>query len=190
MELSPRKTIVIYLFFSCNWVWGNTWRYSEYSTSQQQQQTDSTNQPKTQSFELDTSTAKNKKRAASFVPSRKTNRPWLAYVEGQGDVLHSLSKSWEAAIWSVYVEQNTCHASKARKHKKLWELRCAQGCCSSVSPCSTMRDNPWNCTTRCLSKFNGQTFACLYFLCKNRIAHTINFGPLLDLIGFLGVNLK
>ena len=25
-----------------------------------------------------------KKRAASFVPSRKTNRPWLAYVEGQG----------------------------------------------------------------------------------------------------------
>ena len=35
-----------------------------------------------------------------------------------------------------------------------------------------------------------KTFACLYFLCKNRIAHTINFGPLLDLIGFLGVNLK
>ena len=36
----------------------------------------------------------------------------------------------------------------------------------------------------------AKTFACLYFLCKNRIAHTTNFGPLLDLIGFLGVNLK
>ena len=41
----------------------------------------------------------------------------------------------------------------------------------------------------CLSSM-AKTFACLYFLCKNRIARTTNFEPLLDLVGFLGINLK
>ena len=35
-----------------------------------------------------------------------------------------------------------------------------------------------------------RTFACLYFLCKQKIAHTTNFEPLLDLVCFLGQNLK
>ena len=36
----------------------------------------------------------------------------------------------------------------------------------------------------------AKTFACVYFLCKNRIAHTTNFGPLVDFIDFLGVKLS
>ncbi|KAJ8050038.1 Zinc finger MYM-type protein 6 [Holothuria leucospilota] len=35
-----------------------------------------------------------------------------------------------------------------------------------------------------------KVFACLYFLCKQRIAHTTNYEPLLDFIGFLGDKLK
>ena len=35
-----------------------------------------------------------------------------------------------------------------------------------------------------------KTFACLYFLCKQRMAHTTNFEPLLDFVGYLGTNLK
>ncbi|XP_065843451.1 zinc finger protein 862-like [Oscarella lobularis] len=35
-----------------------------------------------------------------------------------------------------------------------------------------------------------QAFSCLYFLLKQRIAHTTNFEPLLDLFEFLGVHIK
>lgn len=35
-----------------------------------------------------------------------------------------------------------------------------------------------------------QAFLCLYFLTKQRIAHTTNYGPLLDLAGILGVDIK
>ena len=35
-----------------------------------------------------------------------------------------------------------------------------------------------------------QAFCCLYFLTKQRIAHTTNYGPLLDLVGLLGVDVK
>ena len=36
----------------------------------------------------------------------------------------------------------------------------------------------------------AKTFACVYFLCKNRIAHSTNFEPLVDFIDFLGVKLS
>ena len=35
-----------------------------------------------------------------------------------------------------------------------------------------------------------QAFACLYFLVKQKIAHTINFEPLLDFLEFLGLHMK
>jgi hypothetical protein len=35
-----------------------------------------------------------------------------------------------------------------------------------------------------------QAFLSLYFLAKQRIAHTTNFEPLLDLLALLGLNVK
>ena len=35
-----------------------------------------------------------------------------------------------------------------------------------------------------------QAFSCLYFLTKQRIAHTTNYEPLLDLVGYLGIDIK
>ena len=35
-----------------------------------------------------------------------------------------------------------------------------------------------------------QAFSCLYFLTKQRIAHTTNYEPLLDLMSYLGVKIK
>ena len=35
-----------------------------------------------------------------------------------------------------------------------------------------------------------QAFCCLYFLTKQKIAHTTNYEPLLDLVGLLGVHIK
>ena len=35
-----------------------------------------------------------------------------------------------------------------------------------------------------------QAFACLYFLVKQKIAHTTNFEPLLDFLEFLGLHVK
>ena len=35
-----------------------------------------------------------------------------------------------------------------------------------------------------------QAFCCLYFLTKQKIAHTTNYEPLLDLVGLLGVDVK
>ena len=35
-----------------------------------------------------------------------------------------------------------------------------------------------------------QTFGCLYFLVKQKIAHTTNFEPLLDFLEYLGVHIK
>ena len=35
-----------------------------------------------------------------------------------------------------------------------------------------------------------QAFSCLYFLARQRIPHTTNFEPLLDLLSLLGVPVK
>ena len=35
-----------------------------------------------------------------------------------------------------------------------------------------------------------QAFSCLYFLCKQRIQHTTNYEPLLDLAGLLGIDIR
>lgn len=35
-----------------------------------------------------------------------------------------------------------------------------------------------------------QAFSCLYFLVKNHIAHTTNYESLLDLLAFLGLDVK
>lgn len=40
------------------------------------------------------------------------------------------------------------------------------------------------------TKGTEQAFLSLYFLAKQRIAHTMNFEPLLDLLGLLGLNMK
>ena len=40
------------------------------------------------------------------------------------------------------------------------------------------------------SRVIEQAFSCLYFLTRQRIAHTTNYEPLLDLVGLLGVDIK
>ena len=58
---------------------------------------------------------------------------------------------------------------------------------ADVRQCETITENIQ--AEICLSSM-AKTFACVYFLCKNRIAHTTNFGPLVDFIDFLGEKLS
>ena len=48
--------------------------------------------------------------------------------------------------------------------------------------------SPLNCPVS--EKGIEQAFCCLYFLTKQKIAHTTNYEPLLDLVGLLGVDVK
>ena len=56
---------------------------------------------------------------------------------------------------------------------------------SSVTKNSTVAINP-EVPVRGME----QAFCCLYFLTKQRIAHTTNYEPLLDLVGFLDTDIK
>lgn len=71
-------------------------------------------------------------------------------------------------------EKCNAHKDAARKH-------------ADVGRCVTITENIQ--PEICLSSM-AKTFACAYFLCKNRIAHRTNFGPLVDFIDFLGVKLS
>ena len=129
------------------------------------------------------------KQSQFFRSGWKTNRHWLLNVEGEGMYCQLCQKhdacpfdktTWNTTpctrmrLGSVKDHEDTdAHKTSVRK-----EL---QSSLTSV----TQRMNP-EISQNALE----QAFCCLYFLCKQKIAHTTNYEPLLDLLVHMGVNIK
>ncbi|KAJ8050279.1 hypothetical protein HOLleu_03419 [Holothuria leucospilota] len=137
----------------------------------------------------DFSTAKRGKHAV-FNSKWKRGRPWLKNTPGLGMFCEFCQESdkrpFDREVWN----KAPC------KRIRLESIQAHEKCVAhidSVKRKAEARAQP-DIAAEIIPAVSFQTmtkvFACLYFLCKQRIAHTTNFEPLLDFIGFLGDKLK
>ena len=137
-----------------------------------------------------TSRISTSKQAASFSKRwLKGREQWLQYVEGRGMFCVLCRKykktSFGHDIWSttpcsrLRLQSITTHEnSSAHKDSVKLELNCQQ------SQDITMVSPPIP------RKGIYRAFSCLYFLAKQRIPHTTNYEPLLNLLETLGLTTK
>ena len=138
----------------------------------------------------ETNISKKNKRASSFVDSWKTNRDWLVYVEGQGMYCTVCQKAnkrpFDRDTWNK-TPAIRMRLETIKSHENCNAHKDAVRQDADVRQCESITENMQ--PEICLCSM-AKTFACVYFLCKNRITHTTNFGPLVDFIDFLGVKLS
>lgn len=137
-----------------------------------------------------TAKAKKSKHAVGFNAEWRKGRPWLQYTEGIGMFCSFCQlydkRPFDRDTWNkttckrLRLESINDHA-KCQAHLDSLKLTAAESqhenITEAIIPSVSLND---------MSK----TFACLYFLWKPRMAHTTNFEPLLDFIGFLGDNIR
>ena len=96
--------------------------------------------------------------------------------------------TFNRGVWTVKPcirvrESSVKDHEKCNKHKDSHLIIYTRKVCSNVAEALV---NP--------KKINQdatvQTFHCLYYLCKQEIAHTTNFEPLLNLVKLLGIDIK
>lgn len=133
---------------------------------------------------------KKSKRAVSFKDSWKKGRPWLAYVNGKGMFCQSCQRHnmrpFDRDTWNkkpcerMRLESVTDH-ERSTAHKSALKLDYEATKHADVAIAIVPRVNMTDMT---------KTFACLYHLVKQRIAHTTNLKPMLDLLEYLQVSLN
>ena len=144
----------------------------------------------TSSTESSTNSAKRKQASKFCNDWRKGRELWLKYLPGQGmfcTLCQKHNKSpFSRGTW------NTTPCTRLR----LQSITAHEGCAAHKDALK-MESEKLNSRTiqsainpRIPTKGIEQAFTSLYFLAKQRIAHTTNFEPLLDLLGLLGLNVK
>ena len=164
-------------------------RLDEDSDSSSEDESSNLTAPETSS--TDSSNRSKRKQASKFCTDwSKGRQHWLKYVAGQGMFCtlcqkHNKTKRHVShSTWTVTpctrlrLQSITAH-EKCASHKNACKLEAEKKNTiqSSVNP-------------RIPAKPIEQAFTSLYFLAKQRIAHTTNFEPLLDLMGLLGLDVK
>ena len=133
---------------------------------------------------------KKQKLAQTFSTKWRINRPWLKYVPNEGMYCtycqkqpHSRSTAWRKTP-SVRIRlQNVNEHEETAEHRDSVKAEMAATQSQNVAKLLT---NPENISEDGMV----QAFKCLYFLCKNNIAHTTNFPKLLELEKLLGIDIK
>lgn len=137
------------------------------------------------------SSGSNSKQAATFSKRwLKGREHWLRYVEGQGMFCLLCTKfkksSFNCTFWTstpcsrLRLQSITTHENSSA-HKDAVKLELAS---------QETRDIVSAINPPIPRKGIYQAFSCLYFLAKQRIAHTTNYEPLLDLLQTLGLQTK
>ena len=144
----------------------------------------------TSSTESSTNSTKRKQASKFCNDWRKGRELWLKYLPGQGMFCtlcqkHNKSR-FSRGTW------NTAQCTRLR----LQSITAHEGCAAHKDALKLENEKLTSTTTqsainpRILAKGIKQAFTSLYFLAKQRIAHTTNFERLLDLLGLLGLNVK
>ena len=143
------------------------------------------------SFCSGTSKSSTSKQSTQFNTDWLVGRSWLRYTAEVGMtcflcVKHK-QRSFNNDIWTTSRPCQRIRLQSVMKHEQ-----------SAAHRNSVPREAAAALRTGIASAVNlavpargiEKAFSCLYFLAKKRIAHTTNFEPLLDLFGFLGMNIK
>ena len=134
---------------------------------------------------------KKQKLAQEFNPNWKEGRPWLVYKENRGMYCTLCTKfnkkPFGRGVWntepSVRLRKGTIKEhEKSAEHRDSVKLDAAVRQSKNVGVALTA---PEQLSTDGMV----QAFQCLYFLCKNSIAHTTNFPKLLELEKLLGLDI-
>lgn len=142
------------------------------------------------STESSTNRAKRKQASKFCSDWRKGREQWLKYLPGQGMFCvlcqkHNKSPfargTWNTAPCTRLRLQSISAHEACAAHKDALRLESEKLTTKTIQSAI----NP-----RIPAKGIEQAFTSLYFLAKQRIAHTTNFEPLLDLLGLLGLNVK
>ena len=137
------------------------------------------------------SVAKKQKVASKFVPAWKNNRPWLKYVENEGMYCTYCQKQnklpYGRTVWNT-TPSTRLRLQTVKDHAESAEHK------DSVKTELLLEKNlsvPETLGKPTDISADGmvQAFQCLYFLCKNDIAHTTNFPKLLNLTKLIGVDI-
>lgn len=133
---------------------------------------------------------KKSKHAVSFKESWKKGRPWLIHVSGKGMFCQSCQRHgmmpFDRDTWNkqpctrLRLESVTDHERSAA-HKSALKQDVEATLHADVAVSIVPRVNMTDMT---------KTFACLYHLVKQRIAHTTNLQPMLDFLEYLQVTLN
>lgn len=118
----------------------------------------------------------------------KGRQHWLKYIPGQGMICTLCQKHNKSP--GTHTTWNTTPCNRLRLQRITAHERCASHkymCKLETEKKTTIQSgiNP-----QIPTKPIEQAFTCLYFLAKQRIAHTTNFEPLLNLMGLLGLDVK
>ena len=152
----------------------------------------SNGQGKRKSYDTATSTVKSKKskHAHGFHPNWKKNRQWLSYIEGKGMFCtlcqkHDI-KPFDRDVWNkqpcrrLRLESVVDH-ERSNGHETAERLEIMtiehEDLTVAIFPTVNMHEMK-------------KLFSCVYFLVKQRIAHTTNLEPLLNLLDYLEVKVQ
>jgi hypothetical protein len=130
------------------------------------------------------------KQSSKFNPDWKKGRPWLKYEPGLGMTCLLCQKykklpfnrtTWNTTpctrLRQVSITEHEATDSHTDAQKRDQETRVLQDIREAADP---------EVSASAMEK----AFASLYFLVKRRVAHSTNYEPLLDLLTFLGLDVK
>lgn len=140
------------------------------------------------------SQAKNKKqkRADGFKTAWNEKRPWLEFVPGSGMFCKMCKKYDKTPFGKGKWNTEPCvriRLESVKDHEETVEHKdsvVADLASEVTAHVGQLLTKPKDMSQDAMVK----AFQSLYFLCKNGIAHTTNFPKLLDLLSFLGLNIK
>lgn len=133
------------------------------------------------------------KHASRFNKSWLRDHPWLLFDDHdiKGGMLCKLCRKYDKRPFDKPVwNEEPCkriRLESVRKHETSYSHRDSV----ALEALSNEAASPLEALQAPVSRGAMQkAFASLYYLCKRRIAHTTNYEPLLDLLTFLGLNVK
>ena len=139
---------------------------------------------------LNADSLKKQKQSRTFHEEWKEGRPWLKYIPKEGIYCLWCQKYNKKPFGHAYWNSKACariqlpsvkNHEQSNEHKdsvKLELMNCADIVSQLREPEHVRMDAM------------VQAFQCLYWLCRNKVAHTTNFEKLLDLATLLGLDIK
>ena len=138
----------------------------------------------------ETSSSNSSKQALKFKREwLKGRESWLKFVEDmfcelciKYDKRPFNRQTWNMIPCTRYHLQSVTMHKRSATHRDSVRLELAASTTPTIAHAMQLPDIP--------AHGMEQAFSCLYFLAKQRIAHTTNFEPLLDLMELMGVPIK
>ena len=133
---------------------------------------------------------KKTKHAVSFKESWKNGRPWLVYVHGKGMFCQSCQRHGMKPFDRDIRSKQPCKRTRLESVTDHERSAAHKSALKRDYEATQQVDVTVAIVPRVYITDMTKTFACLYHSVKQRIAHTTNLKPMLDLLEYLQVTLN